>query len=94
MYDEAAQPNYNSQDLDVKVAEDHMMNGYDSIKCMIKPRREVTNPIPKNESIENDYDTAQHTMRWSLLTRNPRIKVTIETSVRQLPKRRQPSPSQ
>ena len=38
-----------------------MMNGYDSIKCMIKPRREVTNPIPKNESIENDYDTAQHT---------------------------------
>ena len=39
-----------------------MTNGYDSIKCMTKQRREVTSPTPKNESIGNDFhDTEQHT---------------------------------
>ena len=64
MYDEAAQPNYISQDLDEEATEDQVTNGYDSIKCVTstKPRREVTHPTPKNESIENDFhDTDQHT---------------------------------
>ena len=61
MYDEAAQTNYSSQDLDEEAVEDQETNGYDSIKCVTstKPRREVTHPTPKNESIEND--TEHHT---------------------------------
>ena len=36
--------------------------GYDSIKCMTRPRKEVANPTQRNEFIENDFhDTKQHT---------------------------------
>ena len=61
VYDEASstQPNYSSQSLDEERVKDQVTNGYDSINCMTKPRREVTYHTPKNE---NDFhDTQQHT---------------------------------
>ena len=62
MYDEASQPNYSSQGLDVEAVNDQVTHGYDSIKCMTKPGKEVTNSISRNESFENDFhDTEQHT---------------------------------
>ena len=58
VYDEASstQPNYSSQDLDEEGVKDQVTN---SIRCMTKPRREVTYPTPKNEN--NFHDTQQHT---------------------------------
>ena len=62
MYDEVAQPNYSSLSLDVEAVNDQSTYGYDSIKCMTRPRKEVANPTPRNEFIENDFhDTEQHT---------------------------------
>ena len=61
VYDEAAQPNYSSLSLDVEAVNDQSTYGYDSIKCMTRPRKEVANPTPRNESFENDFhDTEQH----------------------------------
>ena len=57
-----SQPNYSSQGLDVEAVNDQVTNGYDSIKCMTKPGKEVANSTPRKESFENDfYDTQQHT---------------------------------
>ena len=52
MYDDASstQPNYNSSGPDMEAANDQVMNGYESIKCITKPQAKLGNHTPKTQN--------------------------------------------
>ena len=50
VYDELTSIQTNYISLDIEAVNNKLTNGYDSIECMTKPKTELANHTPKNES--------------------------------------------